>query len=112
LCMCTCDVRELERKPEQHRPHFIPYFLTLFSISLAPSCEKLNKLDMTVNFIPLENLAQSIENLKMNVHLQDLCVFDPCMLLAVLFPNPSPFPSPFLCSVSQWLLFPFATYNI
>eukprot|EP00472_Partenskyella_glossopodia_P006027 CAMPEP_0197540744 /NCGR_PEP_ID=MMETSP1318-20131121/66770_1 /TAXON_ID=552666 /ORGANISM="Partenskyella glossopodia, Strain RCC365" /LENGTH=395 /DNA_ID=CAMNT_0043099833 /DNA_START=146 /DNA_END=1333 /DNA_ORIENTATION=- len=43
------------------------------------SCESLKKLDLTVNFIPIENLAVSIENLTKNSRLDSLFLSgNPC----------------------------------
>ncbi|KAF4743224.1 hypothetical protein FOZ63_033977 [Perkinsus olseni] len=43
-------------------------------------CESLRKLDLTVNFIDIENLKDSITNLECNYNLEDLYLLgNPCM---------------------------------
>lgn len=43
-------------------------------------CESLNKLDLTVNFVDVEDLASSVYNLKANVMLEDLYLMgNPCL---------------------------------
>jgi protein TilB len=42
-------------------------------------CESLNKLDMTVNFVDVENLQESVYNMKANMMLEDLYLTgNPC----------------------------------
>lgn len=44
------------------------------------TCEFLNKLDLTVNFIDLDTLEESINNLKSNSHLKELYLMgNPCL---------------------------------
>lgn len=56
--------------------------LALNNISMiegVEGCESLKKLDMTVNFVGLEELEQSVYNLKANVQLEDLYLTgNPC----------------------------------
>ena len=42
-------------------------------------CESLNKLDLTLNFVDLEDLQESMENLEFNPHMTDLYMTgNPC----------------------------------
>lgn len=54
----------------------LKYFFFIF----ISTCEFLNKLDLTVNFIDLDTLEESINNLKSNSHLKELYLMgNPCL---------------------------------
>ena len=46
------------------------------------SCEFLNKLDLTVNFVDLDELESSVDAMEGNKHLKDLYMMgNPCQVI-------------------------------
>lgn len=55
-------------------------FIVLMAPFLARSCEFLNKLDLTVNFIDVDTLEESISHLRPMLHLGEMYMMgNPCM---------------------------------
>lgn len=49
------------------------------------SCEFLNKLDLTVNFVDLDELESSVDAMEGNKHLKDLYMMgNPCQVRAAV----------------------------